>query len=401
MGSSLDRRNSAQHGSSGWHGPDGTWGDGIQHHVIRDMAAVAEDMRRNNGIPGMQLIDPADSGFAKAAAALLRRDGFVCVRDVMSPELRGALLARAERAMEEIVALDKFGGAKGAHRYMFGGSSETGECMHMEEWARLSELPAVDAVLTSFFGSAAYTCHGGGGDFVLPGSEYQPLHSDLGDAVKIELDMGGTVTDRMGLGGPERAGRRYTRGAAFHDPTGRLTVRDLPAPQLVAGFTLQDWGHCDGPTRYIAGTQHSNAEMPSLANEPAWMKHATVSPLPAGSAVIRDVRVWHGGCPAVGDKPRPMPDCHYFAPWYSTGFKHTMPREVYARLGPRGQQLCRHIVVDQGEELDLGWLPMGSRVTNSGLSLEQIQYFRANPSKPGGGGSMTGIWPPSTSGPKL
>ena len=192
--------------------------------------------------------------------------------------------------------------------------------MHLEEWAQLSELPAVDAVLTAFFGSDAYTCHGGGGDFVLPGSEFQPLHSDLGDAVKTEYD-GDAVTNKMGLGDPERPDRRYTRAVAFHDPSGRLSVRDLPAPQLVAGFALEGWGHLDGATRYIAGTHHSHAEIPSLAEEPDWMKHATVSPLPAGSAVIRDIRVWHGGCPAVGERPRPMPDCHFWAPWYSTGFK--------------------------------------------------------------------------------
>jgi hypothetical protein len=76
-----------------------------------------------------------------------------------------------------------------------------------------------------------------------------------------------------------------------------------------------------------------------------------------------------------------------------------MPREIYEKLGVRGQQLCRHIVADQGEQLELGWSPHGSRATNNGLSLKQIQYFRANPGKPGGGGSMTGIWPPSE--PKL
>ena len=71
-----------------------------------------------------------------------------------------------------------------------------------------------------------------------------------------------------------------------------------------------------------------------------WMKMSTVNDLPAGAAVIRDIRwvakvfvqrklwcgasgwtslhrVWHGGCPAVGDTPRAMPDCHFFAPWVS------------------------------------------------------------------------------------
>ena len=42
----------------------------------------------------------------------------------------------------------KFGGAKGAWRYMFGGSSITGSCMHTPSYAKLSALPAVDAAMT-------------------------------------------------------------------------------------------------------------------------------------------------------------------------------------------------------------------------------------------------------------
>jgi len=95
----------------------------------------------------------------------------------MPDELLQRLRALTEVVMKEIVALDQFQGAKGAWRYMFGGSSITGECVHLPEWAALSELPVIDAILTEFWGSAEYTCHGGGGDFILPGSEYQPLHS--------------------------------------------------------------------------------------------------------------------------------------------------------------------------------------------------------------------------------
>ena len=265
------------------------------------------------------------------------------IADVMSEELRASLQARCQQAMEEIVAMDQYQGAKGAWRYMFGGSSVTGECVHFIEWARLAELPVLDAIVSEFFGSPDYTVHGGGGDFCLPGSEYQPLHSDLGDAVKIEYD-GDVMTDRLALDGPERADRRYTRNSAFFDPSGRLSVRDLPAPQLVAGFAVTPWSHLDGPTRFVAGSHQSHAEIPSLSEEPDWMKYATVSPLPARSAVLRDIRVWHGGCPVVGELPRAMPDCHYFAPWYSSGFSKTMPRDIYNQLTPRGQHLCRCVL---------------------------------------------------------
>ena len=167
----------------------------------------------------------------------------------MPDELLQRLRALTEVVMKEIVALDQFQGAKGAWRYMFGGSSITGECVHLPEWAALSELPVIDAILTEFWGSAEYTCHGGGGDFILPGSEYQPLHSvrpltpppchnlsplasasklswlvgcqDMGDASKTEWDDSTDPprqTDRMALDAPERPDRRYTRSAGFFDP---------------------------------------------------------------------------------------------------------------------------------------------------------------------------------------
>jgi hypothetical protein len=301
----LDKRHTIH--ESGWHGADGAWGDGVQHEVIESIPQLAATLEAKNGIPGLEIVQPStDPAFAERASSLLQRDGFVCIADVVPEELRAALQLKCEESMEQIVALDQYQGAKGAWRYMFGGSSLTGECVHFIEWARLAELPVLDAVLTQFFGSPDYTCHGGGGDFCLPGSEYQPLHSDLGDAVKLEFD-GDVMTDRLALDAPERPDRRYTRGNAFFDPTGKLSVRDLPAPQLVAGFAVTPWGHLDGATRYIAGTHTSHAEMPSLADEPDWMKHATVSPLPAGSAVLRDIRVWHGGCPAVGERARAMP----------------------------------------------------------------------------------------------
>ena len=107
MSSPLDRRHMLN--DTGWHGPDGTWGDGVQHHVIHDLVELTEDMRRHNGIPGLEIVNPAEPDFAEAAATLLHRDGFVCVANVMSPDFRAALLARANEAMEEIVARDAQG----------------------------------------------------------------------------------------------------------------------------------------------------------------------------------------------------------------------------------------------------------------------------------------------------
>ena len=57
----------------------------------------------------------------------------------------------------------------------------------------------------------------GGGDFVLPGSEYQPLHSDLGDATKSERDATtGLLTNILRPDAPERDGYAYALRGSPH-----------------------------------------------------------------------------------------------------------------------------------------------------------------------------------------
>ena len=76
----LDMRHTI--GDSGWHGADGTWGDGIQWDVIDDVGKLAEQLKRDSGIVGLEIVDPSTPDFAERASELLRRDGFVCVKDV-------------------------------------------------------------------------------------------------------------------------------------------------------------------------------------------------------------------------------------------------------------------------------------------------------------------------------
>lgn len=152
MTSSLDRRSMIV--ESGWH-----WGDGVQHEIITDLPALQQELIAHSGIKGLEIVDPAESGYVKKAAKLFHRDGFCCIKDVLTPAHLAALRKRCEDAMHSIVAQDEFGGAKGAWRYMFGGSSLTGSCMHFPEYAQLSSLSAVDAVLTEIWGTPEFTCY--------------------------------------------------------------------------------------------------------------------------------------------------------------------------------------------------------------------------------------------------
>ena len=300
--------------------------DSPQVHALRN------ELLANNGMRGLEVLAPHE---VERAAQLFDRDGFVLVRDALTPAQLESMRAGCDAAIREMLALDprRFGN-RGSHRYSFGGASLTGHLVHRPEWAMLLDLPTVTPILTAIFGSADYMARGGGGDFCLPGAvEYQPLHSDMGD--------------RQMLGGA-------TFGS-FKDSRGRLTYRDLPVPFVCCNFTMVDFHALNGPTRQIPGTQHSREAIPGVTEEPKWMKLSTLCPAPAGSVIIRDVRAWHGGTPNLTDEVRASPNAEFFAPWYREAVPVSMPRAMYDTLSAHAQRLCRYIVADSATELVTGW----------------------------------------------
>ena len=86
------------------------------------------------------------------------------------------------------------------------------------------------------------------------------------------------------------------------------------------------------------------AQIPTLAEEPEWMKRSVLC-APAGTAIIRDVRCWHGGTANNSDEIRPMMGFGYLAPWFRLpNLDPSLPRALYETLSPRAQTLCRFIV---------------------------------------------------------
>jgi hypothetical protein len=127
----------------------------------------------------LEIVDPALPGYAHRAAALLRRDGHVVVRDVLDAARLATVRAGVERVVREVVARDPGRlGNRGSHRYSFGPAAEAfGE---QASWAALVDPPVLMEVLAAAFETDAFLCGGaGGGDFVLPGAlDFQHLHSD-------------------------------------------------------------------------------------------------------------------------------------------------------------------------------------------------------------------------------
>ncbi|HIG62198.1 MAG TPA: hypothetical protein EYQ22_15035 [Gammaproteobacteria bacterium] len=301
---------------------------------------------------GIQGLEVCDADQKEKAVRLFYRDGFVCVRDALSTAQLNFLRSGCSRVVNEMLALDgERVGNRGSHRYSFGGASRTGAQLHHPEWAMLVDIPVVTEIVSAIFDSADFIVRSGGGDFCLPGAvDYQPLHSDMSDRRVVSTGQG----------------REFTFGA-FSDPEGRMNYRDLPCPYICCNFLVTDFTRLNGPTRQIPGTQHSQQPMPSLEQEPAWMKLSTVCPAPAGSVLIRDVRAWHGGTPNLSEEVRAIPNVEYFAPWFREPMPICLPYEVYETLSATGKERCRYIVTRPGEALEVGYrkylggTPPGSR----------------------------------------
>ena len=123
----FDKRGSVH--SSLWH-----WGEGTQFLKIEDVAALRAELGAHSGIPGLEVVQAATEGYAERAAALFHRDGFVCVSGVLGEEHVAALRARTDDCMRNALASDRFGGSKGAWRFMFSSGELSGTCMHYPEY---------------------------------------------------------------------------------------------------------------------------------------------------------------------------------------------------------------------------------------------------------------------------
>lgn len=244
---------------------------------------------------------------SEEATAVLHRDGFVCVRDALTPEQLTSAQEGANRVIAEqrdAFPIEKMN--RGYARHSFG------DQLHHPEWAMLVDLPTILPIIQAIWKSDDFTCIGAGGDYSLSGAKIQPLHSDMGDFLQ--------------------------------DPQQSVTVFDLPAPFIVVNFPMVDFTRENGAIRFVPGTQRPRAELPSLEQEPAWMRESILC-APAGAAIVRDVRCWHGGTANQSRHPRPMTSVGYHAPWYRAREAELLPKSLYESLSPRAQRLCRHLTV--------------------------------------------------------
>ena len=257
----------------------------------------------------LEILSP---GEIESAARIFYRDGFVIIRDALSPEQliiaqRGANRVIAEQMAQ--IPLEK--GNRGHARYSFG------QQVHHPEWAQLIDNPRILPILDKIWGSEDYICYGAGGDYSAPGAKIQPLHADVRDTL--------------------------------NDPLGQVTIQDLPTPFIVVNYLMVEFKESNGATRFVPGTHRTRTPIPSLEQEPARMKQSVVC-APTGTAIVRDVRCWHGGTANNSHEIRPMLGFGYFAPWFRDGhLQPALPRGLYNTLSERGKRLARFIVKESEE----------------------------------------------------
>src|SRR5215469_13098844 len=312
-----------------------------QRRVYDDpgVCALREHLRAHNGIRGLEIVEPHE---IERAAQVFFRDGFVVVREVLNAGELKRFRDASARVLQQILAIPGVGGRKYLtesyrlpHRYSYGTASASRHLLHDLVWASMIDLAATTPILSRIFGGPDYRVLGAGGDLCLPGAiEYQALHSD-GDREHFQMP-------------PERAEQARRLGielraddaAAGHDFRTLQRIIERTPPVVTVNFLLTEMTSENGPIRQIPGSQGRAGHPPSPAEEPEWMRLSTLVGAPAGAAILRDTRAWHGGTPNLSREIRAMPNVEYMAPWYDdANFQPAMPYEIWTALSPHAQRI--------------------------------------------------------------
>ncbi len=150
-----------------------------------EVRALRADLALNNGIKGLEIFSPGDD--PAEICRVYRRDGFVVVRDCLTPAQLEQLRSGCSKALQMIMDIEPDAGrqimhetGRLPHRYSYGSSAVTRQQSAWIEWASLVDLPTTTPILEQIFGgSDQYAVTGMGGEIALPGAmEYQRLHMD-------------------------------------------------------------------------------------------------------------------------------------------------------------------------------------------------------------------------------
>ena len=239
--------------------------DWVPNHSELDQLRHFLAERPDDSGPPLELLQPDDPELGPKAKKLMERDGYAIIVDALSSQQLEQMRQATQRAIQTIVADERTAGGRngnrGGFRFSFGSAFMMGliEAPASLGWHVLVDPPAVSTALCAIFESDNYRCTGLAGDFCMPGcNQYQQMHDDMGGAAR-ELDR---------------------------------------CPFVVVNYPMVDFTKMNGPMRIIPGTMQTGAngeqKYVNLDEEPVDMLRSTLVGCPAGAAILRDPRTWHG-----------------------------------------------------------------------------------------------------------
>ncbi|CAJ1363663.1 unnamed protein product [Effrenium voratum] len=256
-------------------------------------------------------------GWEDAAFKIFRHSGFVIIEDVLNLAQCHTLWTTCESLAKEIVGPTQAGN-RGPGRYSFGVASSTGSILHVPAIAEnlLDASTRKLRALLDYIFRSGFLVYSGGGDFVLPHvDEAQKLHSDMQVARRLDVDM--------------------------------------PPPLVSVNFCIQELTSLNGPMRIVPGKRDRDW---NGKREPAKWQNSRLCPVPAGAALVRDVRVLHGGTANATDRTRYLPSVEFVSgPFRATNRadlfppQRCLPPDIFERLHPEVKELCEELVAEIGD----------------------------------------------------
>ena len=229
------------------------------------------------------------------AVCHFKTSGYVLFSGVLPPNLIAAMHAEFTQVFNAHIANAEEN--RGANRYQ----------MHLpfaEPFIdpRVIENPIVLPIVEAIVGDDC-VCTYFASDTPLPGSEHQAVHADTHP-----------IFPEMGMAVP-------TYNIGFNIP-------------------LVDFRADNGPMEIWPGTHLTAPDTDIAAAAP--LLHSEEVLMPAGSLLIRDLRMWHRGTPNRSDEIRPNMAMIYAQRWLKTHYPPVgIPQATYDGLSPRSQQLFR------------------------------------------------------------
>ena len=276
----------------------------------------------------MVQLEVEDPEWHAEAFEIFSAHGFVLVKKALEERQCNELLDDCDCEARKIMNLVHYGN-RGTGRYSFGVTSNTGSMLHVDSFAKhmLNDAGSkLKPLLDKIFDDErrpGFICCSGGGEFVITDRSSTQV---LQPAIK--------VTETLN--------------------------KKLPPPMLSVNFCVQDLTEYNGPPCIIPGTQ-MGWPTGSDPDDADW-KRMRLCPVPAGTAIVRDIRNIHGGTPNVSGAICFMPSIEYV----SLSFRDTnrqdvfpltpcLPHTLFVKMKGEVRELCEDIAMRSGEDVRLSF----------------------------------------------